>query len=601
VRDPADSEEVIDARDAATLSADSPGRAYARSGANPLVHFQSARVGGRVDSPRTTAFALEPLRTEMLGDPVPTGDAASGHDATDLSQLVAHSTEAARMIGVRVPHRPWLPPLPDLVLLDDLAGPAVGWHVPYAAVDRPDEQRQSTVTWDLANDTHLAIAGTLRSGRSSALRTLAASVARTLRPSDVHLHAIDGGSGGLQVLTCLPHTGVVASKDDPARGVRLLERLVEEIRRRRSVLGTHGFGSLVEQHAHTSPADRLPYLVLLVDSWEGVAAQWEAIDQGRPVDLLHELLREGPAVGLKAVVTGDRSLLLSRLMTHIPDRVILRLADPTDLMVAGVAASTVPTHQPAGRGLRPSDGAELQLAVVDRDATGPGQIAALRALAARLPQPTSDGSGSTSLLRLERLPHAVRMADLAPLRGPALDGAVLIGLGGDHAGPVTLALRGGAAVVAGPRRSGRSTALRTIAGELVRAGRRFAVVEAQEAPWVAANLAEWPDSSILIDDVERFADTEMEDVLLRWFKDPRRSSGSLVVAGTTSSLATTFRGLSVVARGSGQGILLNPTSYSDGDLLGVRLSAVPAGPGVPGRGLLVSDGSVTPIQVAIAD
>ena len=42
-----------------------------------------------------------------------------------------------------------------------------------------------------------------------------------------------------------------------------------------------------------------------------------------------------------------------------------------------------------------------------------------------------------------------------------------------------------------------------------------------------------------------------------------------------------FRGLSVVARRSGLGVLLNPTSYADGDLLDVRIAPSDPGPHCP--------------------
>ena len=166
--------------------------------------LEAHAVGGRVASGPADRFAVEVLTPELLGHPsqrrAETPDAA----ATDLAHLVTGTTQAAGLIGVGTAHRPWLPPLPDLVPLDQLAAPETAWHVPYAAVDRPDDQSQQTLTWDLAQDTHLAIAGTLRSGRSTALRTIAASIAARFTPAQVHLHAVDGGSGGLSALTCLP-------------------------------------------------------------------------------------------------------------------------------------------------------------------------------------------------------------------------------------------------------------------------------------------------------------------------------------------------------------------------------------------------------------
>jgi S-DNA-T family DNA segregation ATPase FtsK/SpoIIIE len=140
-----------------------------------------------------------------------------------------------------------------------------------------------------------------------------------------------------------------------------------------------------------------------------------------------------------------------------------------------------------------------------------------------------------------------------------------------------------------------------MAASLSRGGAHVVLVLAQQAREIVSLLDDHPETFVLVDDVERFADTETEDVLLQWFKDPRRRGGGLVVAGVAADMATTFRGLSVVARRSAQGVLLNPTSYADGDLLGVRLPSLWSGPAHAGRGVLVRGGEMTPVQVAVAD
>ena len=40
----------------------------------------------------------------------------------------------------------------------------------------------------------------------------------------------------------------------------------------------------------------LPYLMLLIDGWETVAAQWDSVEYGRSNEVLQGLLREGAAV-----------------------------------------------------------------------------------------------------------------------------------------------------------------------------------------------------------------------------------------------------------------------------------------------------------------
>src|SRR5699024_1991719 len=81
--------------------------------------------------------------------------------------------------------------------------------------------------------------------------------------------------------------------------------------------------------------------------------------------------------------------------------------------------------------------------------------------------PPEDPAWDDALLvrPLPELVHASALPATRPDAGP-------LGFGGDAAGPRTIALRGakGAIVVAGPRRSGVSTALRVLATGAARAG-----------------------------------------------------------------------------------------------------------------------------------
>jgi DNA segregation ATPase FtsK/SpoIIIE, S-DNA-T family len=618
VRDQVDSEDVIEARDAAAISLRTPGRAYARSGSNPLVLFQTARVAGSTEPPGPGSCTVEPLSAGALGDaPRRTVPRPHSEGVTDLSLIVDAVGRAAKSLALPPARQPWLPPLPEIVTIEQLGSSRNGWCVPYAVVDRPEQQRQDTLAWDLAADTHVAVAGTMRSGRSSLLRTVAGSIAARFTPAEVHLHAVDDGSGAMQALARLAHVGVIAGCDDAARSVRLLDRLTEEVARRRTLFGANGFGSLSEQHTAAEPLDRLPYLVLLLDGWESVTASWESVEHGRPIETLHQLMRDGAGVGLRVAITGDRSLLMSRISGLVRDKVVLRLADPTDLTLAGIPLSAVPQRWPAGRGLRVVDRAEIQVALLTSDPSGPAQIAALDRIV-RDPRPSTAGSTQHSPLRIERLPLALTRVELAQQVGEHPAGWALVGAGGDAAEPLGLSLAGSSALVAGPGKSGRSTTLATMATWLgehetpivalvagrsaladVRGGAGILdVVERTEVSQLRDLLASRPDCCLVADDIERLIDTEAEDVVLQWFKSPERVTGSLLVGGNAADLTSLFRGLSVVARRSGQGVLLSPTSYADGELLGVRVAATDHADLRPGRGLLVRNGSATPIQVA---
>ena len=73
--------------------------------------------------------------------------------------------------------------------------------------------------------------------------------------------------------------------------------LVADSQRRQQLRAAGGFAGLAEQRASTAGPDRLPWMLLLLDWWEGYFAAFEQYDYGRLIDTLLQTLREGAAVG----------------------------------------------------------------------------------------------------------------------------------------------------------------------------------------------------------------------------------------------------------------------------------------------------------------
>ncbi|WP_137122604.1 FtsK/SpoIIIE domain-containing protein [Segeticoccus rhizosphaerae] len=662
VRDKADSDDVLEDPAAAAISARTPGRALLRTGSGPLRLFQTARVGGHElhDEPQTVSVRPLALTTSTTAN---TSDPDDAHAPSDLCRIVDAVAKAAVAAGVPTMASPWLPPLRDSVALPRHTGSAT-WSIPYAVADLPDEQRQETLVWDLEQDGHLAFAGSARSGRTTALRTLAASIAQRRTAVEVHLHAFDG-SGGLRAVARLPHAGVVVARDEPARGSRLLQRLLEEVAQRQSAWAEHGYSSLAEQRedAMASGAEPLPYLVIMVDDWDAFTETYDEVDAGRPVEAMHQLLREGPSVGLRVVLTGGRSVLLSRTASLVPQRFCLRMADEGDLLLAGLPAASVPGRLPPGRALRVGDGAELQIAVLpDRspaddpksperstsgeealdvigeercavDGSGRAQVRLLHQVADRcLRDPGEPGRSSRRLrpLQIEPLPRTISLTQLVcrPAGAAGVAAAetatgsrhalpLLLGVGGDDLQPVTIDPGGGLSfLVAGPAGSGRTTALELLARQLLDLGRVVAVVAESRSPLAALETEpaalifdptdvhglrvaqqEHTDLVAVVDDVERLAGSGVEEVLIDLVRSGRQTGAGVVCAGMTHELLTQFRGLAVEVRRQQTGLLLHPSSPTDGELFTVRAS--PLRERLPGRGLHVERGRLTPVQVAL--
>jgi S-DNA-T family DNA segregation ATPase FtsK/SpoIIIE len=630
VTDAGESSDVIGSPDAARVAKSMPGRAYARLGHASLIPFQSGRVGGRragaATSTRRPPFVV-PIDAAALGRPAPArpADATDDGAQTDLAALVSAVREAHALLGLAPQHSPWLAALATDLLLDEIAVvPAAGPLpvVPFGIEDVPAEQRQRAACLDFATFGHLLVAGSSRSGRSQLLRTLAGSIGRFQSPADVQVYGIDCGNGALLPVADLPHCGAVVTRTQPERARRLLARLVGEVARRQELLARLGVTDIGEQLAVSPADDRLPHIVVLLDRWEGFASTLGELDNGALTEAVFQLLREGATVGVHLVIVGDRSVLASRLAAMSEDRLTFRMADRADYTLAGLSPRSMPDDPPAGRAFRAESGREIQVALLGRDASGAGQAAALREIAAEARLRGPELARARRPFRVELLPSRLSLDDAWALVGEPDPLWGLVGVGGDEWAAYGVDFAGTPTFVAGgPPRSGRSGLLAAMAAGLLRRDvslvlatprpsplRAFAgckgVLASYEGPQIPSDLGDILASAegpvvVLVDDAELVKDCAAADVLRETIRHGAERGHAVAIAGSAEDLCTGFSGWQVDVKRGRQGALLSPQGVGDGDLIGVRLPRSTVGqPIAPGRALLhLGDGELVTVQV----
>ncbi|MEU3159142.1 FtsK/SpoIIIE domain-containing protein [Streptomyces griseoincarnatus] len=641
VTDASESIDVIEAPDSGAIAKSTPGRMFVRSGAQSLVGVQSARIGGRRPATGGTGpkATLLPLPCNAYGRPLPKRTEAEddGTMVTDLAVLVDAVRDGARSMGFGEQRSPWLPPLAEQVALDDLTAyagqPAGGGAadvppVPYGLIDLPARQSRTPLHLDLVHGEHTMLVGGARSGRSTALRTLAGSLARSTSPHDVHLYAIDCGSNALLPLMRLPHVGAVVTRDEPDRVRRLIDRLLKEIARRQQLLAMEGASSAAEQRATAAPEDRLPWMVLLLDSWEGFASTFESYNYGQLLEAAQRIFREGSAVGLKVVMTADRSGLSGHVSSAFADRLVLRFADPNDYSTAGLQAREVPKNMPPGRALRITDVGvdETQIALLTGDPAGQAQVRALREIAEEVTTRHGRVPAGRRPMRVDALPSRITVPEALALDPDFASPSplwALIGVGGDELQPVGIDLEenGPGFVIAGPPKSGRSTLLTAATETLLRSGTPVVLVAPRRSPLRELegregvlgllnadsreeDLEELVDKAsggsyvVVVDDAELLYDTRLDEALETVVRKGADGGIGLIAAGSTDSLSGQYRGFAVEARKSRNGLLLTPQSPSEGELFGIRLPSSSGG-GAVGSGLFVAGGSFMPVQAVM--
>jgi len=340
------------------------------------------------------------------------------------------------------------------------------------------------------------------------------------------------------------------------------------------------------------------------------------------------VIREGAAVGMRVVVTTDRLALLGQTGTVFEKRLLLRLNDPSDAGQAHIRERSLPTRQPPGRIMMEGvpDPLEVQVALLDADASGPAQVAALRRFGEQSLARHGSPRGDQRPLRVDPLPARITLSQTRRLAPGFVSPSglwALVGAGGDELVPQGLDVRdeGPGLTIAGPPRSGRSSTLVTMATSLLEAGTPVLALTPRRSPLRALlgrdgvlgvlDAEARPDELtaatggldrfvVLVDDAELLFNGPLSAPLEKILASGRDSEHGLIIAGATGDLTRAYSGFIKEALKSRCGVLVAVDSPGDGDLFGVRLPRN-AGPGPLGRGLLVRPGTIAPVQLALPD
>jgi S-DNA-T family DNA segregation ATPase FtsK/SpoIIIE len=413
------------------------------------------------------------------------------------------------------------------------------------------------------------------------------------------------------------------ARDQIDRLGRLTARLQNLIGQRQQDLASKGFADLGEQRRAVPSDQRMPYVVVLLDRWEGFIAAFESVDGGRLIDAWMQILQEGAGVGVKIVMTADRSALMGRISTLMEDRLVLRMTDPSDFLMIGMPTKEVPEHFAPGRGFRSQGLLETQVALLAEDDDGTAQVAALHQIGLQA-TPRSEIPRQLQPFRVDALPASIDVeAALELAVAPLRPTEVLVGVGGDD-----LALRtfdafehGPGLVVVGPPRSGRSTTLLTMIGSLTSRDWQVLAIVPRRSPLrdlvgakgvvgvfgADADVEKVKEAldglkspfALVIDDLELLGNDSPLSELVDARVGMLRDTGNLVIgAGTGSDLTSMYRGPVVSMKKSRAGIVLSPQKYDDAEIFGIQLPRGMAGGTPPGRAILVTGGRYEPVQVA---
>jgi DNA segregation ATPase FtsK/SpoIIIE, S-DNA-T family len=633
VENEAESRAVVGVPDAGRLPTQARGRGLVAYG-QEVHRFQSGWLGQHTPDYNHQPLVLSsPLTLDVPIRPMVQNKNDAEHP-TDLQRVKAALITAAELTGMARALPPWEPPLPLRLTLDDLPstsagdGAEPGIRLQLGLLDAPSQRARLPWVVDLDQSGHLVVVGGSRSGRSTLLRTSAFAASRVGDGQPPYIYVVEGSGRSLAGLSALPTVGAVVTADDSERLGRLLRLLQYEVAARHSARADASLGRVSEEPPAQSPSP----ILLLIDSYEALHDDSLDDDGTDILGALTGLLRDGPAVGLHAVIATDPSKVHTRLISSVGARLVLGLPDASQYSQAGVPRESVPMSElPPGRGIWTPTGQEVQVALLDLDSSSRGQNDAVARLGHEL------GTKPQILVRPRAFSVApwaaeYHLADIvdrsAPFKGSAHAGDILLGVGGDGLTPVRLAVGTASPgiLVLGPRASGRTQTLWTIGsqlcastdgqlrvivvaprgGELVGLAGPSGLVELLDTVDSVTTLPELLDRQepgvvVLVDDGDRLMDGPASIAMDAALTLAVERGHVFVVASTFVDMASQHRAWCTRLKRARNVVLLKPPSRSDIQLLGLTPPPRTAEPlSAAGRGLLFGDGDVTRLQVALS-
>jgi S-DNA-T family DNA segregation ATPase FtsK/SpoIIIE len=451
--EPAESTEVLGVPDAATLPGALRGRGmiFATKGASRQPRmFQSGYLGNPPPAGGTGGASVTFLRWTDLGTARPKPAVTGRGGPTDQELAITAIEHAARRLGATAPFRPLLPALPIQLPLERLAdfqtAPAPGTAVPFGLADHPDLQAQPAYCLDLAGTDRLMVAGGPQSGRTTFARALITSLATRFRPDQVHFYVVEHQPAGLSEYAALPHCGGVFTPAEPDRIRRLVGWLDAETQRRAAARFEAG-------------GQDNPVIVVIVDGWE----QFESRADLTLADVslgptLREVMGIGAPLGVHIVPIGGQDLLTGKLPGLCNQRLLLPFPNEDTRRTQLRVGMTSPPPL-SGRAIDAASGRHVQFC---QPTTSAAELEAR--VAAGYDPATIDPQRLPR--RFPSLPTRVNVADLPlpqPLPSPSW---IPIGVGGPDITTVGIDLFDVGPhqmLVSGPPKSGRTTAIATLA------------------------------------------------------------------------------------------------------------------------------------------
>ncbi len=341
VQDKQDSNDVLHKPDAAYLT--QAGRCYMQVGNDEIYELFQSGWSGAVyyDDPSEREAEIAHILSNT-GQPAITGISRKQRDVrsktketTQLVALVNHIAETAdKMYKNRQRFQLWKPILPKEIHLFDIlkeqSFDGEAWPVlsnnfslsaPIGMYDDPANQSQDPLFIDLAANGHLAVCGSVVSGKSTFVQTLLFAFAQKYSPEYLNIYILDYSNHMLAPFSDLPHVGDVVYDTQLDKAEKLFAFISNLIEERKNILQGGSYAQYVKSSGRS-----IPYILVVIDNY----ASFREKTENKFESNLLTLSREGMNYGIYLIVTAGgfgAGELQNRIADNFRSVVCLEMGD----------------------------------------------------------------------------------------------------------------------------------------------------------------------------------------------------------------------------------------------------------------------------------
>lgn len=272
---------------------------------------------------------------------------------TQLSAVIDTISDIADKTNLVPKNKLWLPELPRKLYLSELNDgnglDSDEWSldVCIGKYDDPEHQYQGKTVLDLANGGSYGIYGSIGTGKSTFLQTVAYALITKYSPEQLNMYCIDYSSRMLECFMEAPQVGGVLTEQDSDKLGKFFYMMKQILSERKGQLKG---GSFVQYMR--SGGKNMPAIVLMIDQ---IGSFREKTDNAYD-NVLMELAKEGQSNGIYLILSAagyGHSEIPSKMAENIPESFCLKLTDKYQYreLLNGAKISMYPEEGVRGRGL----------------------------------------------------------------------------------------------------------------------------------------------------------------------------------------------------------------------------------------------------------